>query len=54
MGTILWICNRKRCPDCSEECRHTTDQRFAVNPDYDPERFEESRQGDLWEIEKDG
>ncbi len=49
MADILWICNRQRCEDCFEECRHTSDREFAVNPEFDRNRFEEDQDGNLWE-----
>ena len=50
----FYICNRKRCVNCREECRHTSDPAFAVNPKYEDERFMKLRNGDLWEEEPDG
>ena len=49
MNNILWICNRERCENCIEECRHTSDREFAVNPEFDRNRFEEDQDGNLWE-----
>lgn len=34
--TILYICNRKKCENCSPECRHVSDIHYAANFDYDP------------------
>jgi hypothetical protein len=28
---VLYICNRKKCPNCSDECKHTKDPRYAKN-----------------------
>ena len=28
---VLYICNRKKCPNCSDECKHTKDVRYAKN-----------------------
>ena len=28
---VFYICNRKRCEDCSEECQYTTDIEYAAN-----------------------
>lgn len=28
---ILYICDRRKCNNCSMECRHTTDIEHAVN-----------------------
>ena len=47
--SILWICNRERCEYCNPECRHTSDRKFAVNPEFDREWFKEDRDGNLWE-----
>lgn len=47
--SILWLCNRKRCDNCLEDCRHTSDREFAINPDFDRTRFGEDFEGNLWE-----
>ncbi len=28
---IVYECNRKKCPNCSDYCHHTMDPEFAVN-----------------------
>jgi len=30
---ILYICNRQKCHECCDECRHTSDIRYAKNFD---------------------
>lgn len=30
-----YICDRTRCENCSHECRHTTDLKYALYPDHD-------------------
>lgn len=37
---VFYLCNRKKCPNCHEECRHTSDLRFAKYQ-TDHRRFEE-------------
>lgn len=49
MNNILWICNRERCENCIDECRHTSDREFAINPEFDRRRFQEDDNGNLWE-----
>ena len=51
MADILWLCNRQRCKDCFEECKYTTDKKYAVNPDADIKRFHKDPDGNLWEPE---
>ena len=31
----FYVCDRTRCENCSYECRHTTDLRYALYPDHD-------------------
>ena len=50
----FYICNRKKCANCNEECRHTSDPEYAVNPNFEAERFVKLISGDLWEEEPDG
>ena len=49
MKEILYICDRKKCEDCFEECRHTSDKDHAVNPEFDRRRFKEDESGNYWE-----
>lgn len=47
---IFYICNRKRCAVCVNECSHTTDPEYAVNPDFDESRLVRiEATGDYWE-----
>ena len=43
----FYICNRKRCRDCSVECHHTADISFALYEIHDS--FELMGDGSLWE-----
>ena len=52
--TRLYVCNRKRCDNCSDECRHTSDIRFALYDDHPDSGFtfhqtERSGGAMLWE-----
>lgn len=29
--TVLYVCDRKKCPNCQPECEHTTDISHAKN-----------------------
>ena len=29
----FFLCNRKKCPNCSPQCSHTSDYRYAMNPE---------------------
>ena len=31
MADILYVCDRTKCPECHDECEHTTDISHAVN-----------------------
>ena len=53
MAAILWICNRKRCENCFDECKHTTDKEYAINPDADPDTFNKDSDGNLWQPDGD-
>lgn len=51
---ILYICNRKKCETCHNECTHTSDPEYAVDPNFDESRFIKLKEtGDYWE-ELDG
>ena len=45
----FYICDRKKCENCTPDCRHTLDIEHAVYPDYDNFSPEESG---LWQREK--
>lgn len=30
-SSILFLCNQKRCENCSGECKHTSDVTYAKN-----------------------
>lgn len=30
-GKVLYLCDRRKCPNCGPECFHTTDITHAVN-----------------------
>lgn len=53
-GTILYICDRKRCINCNEDCKHTTDVKHAINPIFEKSRFRKNENGDWWEIDDEG
>lgn len=50
---ILYLCDRKRCTNCYEECRHTSSREHALHPDLDPDkdrlRFTEIIDNEYWE-----
>lgn len=31
---VFYVCNRKRCEHCAKECRHTTDEAFALYDEH--------------------
>lgn len=41
--TKLYICDRQRCKNCHDVCRHTTDIEHAKNADYE-RRFREEHE----------
>ena len=44
---VLYICDRKACENCSEECRHTSDIDHAVNRyDFNGRMFQLIEGGD--------
>ena len=53
-GMILYICDRKRCANCNEDCRHTSDLKHAINPKFEESRFRINEIGDWWEIDDEG
>lgn len=46
---IFYLCDRKKCDECHEECKHTSDESHAKNKgkqmDFKPIG------ADLWEVE---
>ena len=34
---IIYLCNRERCDECIEECKHTSSKEYALHPDLDPD-----------------
>ena len=51
MEECFYICNRKKCENCLDNCKHTSDERFAKNP-KEERIFLEHRDGSMWEVEK--
>ena len=44
----FYVCDRKKCPNCSEECKHTSDITHAL---YDKHKyFYHDWKHDLWEV----
>ena len=47
-GKKYYVCDRKKCPNCITECRHTADETHAK---YDTHfQFEADRDHNLWEV----
>ena len=46
----LYICNRKKCANCYDECHHTADISYALYKEHD--RFEPGPEGTLWELKQ--
>ena len=44
---IFYVCNRKRCERCSDECHHTADIAYALYDTHDD--LVPERDGTLWE-----
>ena len=40
---ILYLCNQKKCKNCSKECKHTTDPKYAKYGPYHPNDKTEKR-----------
>lgn len=55
---ILYLCDRKKCIECYEDCKHTTDINHAVNFEEDDgyyiEQSDGSRQAKMAAGEKGG
>lgn len=50
MKNVFYICNRKMCENCSDDCNHTSSERFAKNP-KGKRLFQEHQSGSMWEVE---
>lgn len=50
MRNVFYICNRKRCENCSEDCNYTLSEQFAKNP-KGTRLFLEYQSGDIWKVE---
>lgn len=46
---ILYLCDRKACENCHEECKHTSDIRHAIN--FEQYHADGVEAGDFWEKE---
>lgn len=46
---ILYLCDRKACENCHEECKHTSDIRHAVN--FEQDHADGVEVGNFWEKE---
>ena len=49
---VFYICDRKRCDNCSPECRHTQDIGHALYTEH--EKFDLMVDGSIWERVRDG
>lgn len=52
----VWICDRKKCANCSKECRHTSDPAHARDGAIDwrdaPHRFQYyDKTNTMWQIQ---
>lgn len=49
----FYVCDRTRCEHCSYECRHTTDLKHALYPDYDSWEYRSTKDGaSMWQVPK--
>ena len=46
---ILYLCDRKACEICNEECKHTSDIRHAIN--FEQDHADGVEVGNFWEKE---
>lgn len=46
---ILYLCDRKACENCHEECKHTSDIRHAIN--FEQDHADGVEVGNFWEKE---
>ena len=44
---VYYVCNRKRCERCFDECHHTTQIEYALYETHDV--FEPGVDGSIWE-----
>ena len=49
---VFYLCNRKKCKECSDECKLTTDDRYAANFKLE-ERKDDNGENFMYAIEKD-
>lgn len=49
---VLYLCNRKKCKECSDECKLTKDVRYAVNFNLE-EVKDNNGENFMYAIEKD-
>ena len=49
---VFYLCNRKKCKECSDECKLTTDVRYAVNFNLE-EGKDDNGENFMYAIEKD-
>ena len=50
---VFYICDRKQCKRCNEECNHTSKKSHSINfkeKDIDPNKFRITAYGDYWEV----
>ena len=43
----FYVCDRTRCENCSFDCRHTTDLKYALYPEYDS--WTMAYDGSMWQ-----
>lgn len=41
MANVTYICDKKKCPECSKLCNHTTDISHAIN--FEPVAFNDEK-----------
>lgn len=49
---VFYLCNRKKCKECYDECKLTTDVRYAVNFNLE-EGKDDNGENFMYAIEKD-
>ena len=49
---VFYLCNRKKCKECSDECKLTTDIRYAANFDLEEGKYDNG-ENFMYAIEKD-
>jgi hypothetical protein len=45
---IFFFCDRKKCPNCNQQCQHTSDISHALRPEGDFKRNEVD--GSMWQV----